>query len=139
MPDQSRALVSWLRLARVFVKVDHASVEELRQWDLSVAQFDVLNHVGRREGLTQQELADHLLVTKGNICQLLDRMEARGLLERRPDGRANRLYLTEQGRALRARTVPAHEALIDTLFSPLSPGEQTQLHTLLRKLDRSLA
>jgi len=95
------AIPAWLRLARVFQKVDRATVDLLRQWDLSVAQFDVLVQVGNAEGLTQQQLADRLLVTKGNVCQLLDRMEERGLLVRQQEGRANHLYLTEKGKDIR--------------------------------------
>jgi DNA-binding MarR family transcriptional regulator len=132
------ALLAWLRLARVFSKVDRASAEHLRGWQLSPAQFDVLAHVGAAEGLTQQELADRLLVTKGNIAQLLDRMECAGLLERHQDGRANRLYLTARGRTLYAAAVPAHEAVIAALLRGLSAEEQAQLHTLLRKLDRAM-
>jgi DNA-binding MarR family transcriptional regulator len=65
-------------------------------------------------------------------------MEKRGLIERRPEGRTNRLYLTEEGRYLFAEVVPGHEALIDERLSVLSKEEQRQLSAILRKLDRSL-
>jgi DNA-binding MarR family transcriptional regulator len=135
---RSPAVQAWLRLARVFLKVDHASVERLRCWGLNPAQLDVLAHVGAAEGQTQQELADGLLVTKSNVCQLLDRMETSGWLVRREDGRANRLYLTDAGRRLFAEVIPAHEGLIAQQFEALSPEEQVQLLGLLRKLDRAL-
>ena len=131
-------LLAWLRLARVFQKVERDSGEHLRGWDLSVAQFDVLAHVGAGEGMTQRELADALLVTKGNVCQLLDRMEDRGLISRRQEGRAKRLFLTDAGRRLFAEVVPAHEAVIAEQFSVLSEGEQERLHELLRKIDKAL-
>jgi DNA-binding MarR family transcriptional regulator len=131
-------LLAWLRLMRVFQKVDRLSGERLRAWDLSVGQFDVLAHVGAAEGIVQQELADSLLVTKGNVCQLLDRMEGRGLILRRREGRNNRIFLTEEGRRLFDEVVPAHEALIAERFSALSRAEQERLHELLRKLDRAL-
>src|SRR5579864_7785341 len=85
-----RSLLIWLRLARVYQKVDHASAERLRAWDLSVAQFDALAQIRAAEGLMQQELADRLLVTKGNISQLIDRLAARGLIRRQQEGRASR-------------------------------------------------
>ena len=132
-------LLAWLRLARIFQKVERNSGEHLRGWDLNVAQFDVLAHVGASEGMTQQELADSLLVTKGNVCQLLDRMEGRGWISRRQQGRANRLFLTDAGRRLFDEVVPAHEALIAGRFSVLSEGEQVRLHELLRKLDKALS
>ena len=134
------AVLAWMRLARIYQKIDRATADHLRADDLSVAQFDVLARVGAREGLSQTELAHALLVTKGNVCQLLDRMEARGLIERRPasTGRGNRIYLTEHGRCLNRTAVPAQEALIAARFGGLTPAERSQLHALLRKLDRSL-
>jgi DNA-binding MarR family transcriptional regulator len=130
--------LGWLRLMRVFQKIDRVSGEHLRAWDLSVAQFDVLAHVGASEAMTQQELADSLLVTKGNVCQLLDKLEGRGLISRQQEGRVNRLFLTEEGRRLFDEVVPAHEAVIADRFSVLSEEEQTRLYELLRKFDRAL-
>jgi DNA-binding MarR family transcriptional regulator len=131
-------LLAWLRLARVFQKVERGSGEHLSGWDLSVAQFDVLAHVGAAEGIVQQELADSLLVTKGNVCQLLDKMEDRGLISRHQEGRVNRLFLTDEGRRLFDEVVPAQEAMIADRFSVLSEKEQARLHELLQKLDRAL-
>jgi DNA-binding MarR family transcriptional regulator len=132
------ALLAWLRMARVFAKIDRASSDEMRCRGLSLAQFDVLAHVGAREGVTQQELADALLVTKGNVCQLLDRMERSGLILRQQDGRSNRLFPTDEGRKLFNAVVPSHEDRIVDQFAALTAEEQTQLLELLRKLDRAL-
>lgn len=130
--------MAWLRLARVYQKVDRGSAEHLRKWDLSVAQFDVIAQVGSAEGLVQQELADRLLVTKGNISQLLDRLERRGLICRCQEGRTQRLSLSAAGRALYELVVPEQERYIASQLSTLSPEEQRLLHDLLQKLDRSL-
>ena len=132
------AVLAWLRLVRVFSRVDHATQERLRDWDLNVAQLDVLAHVGAAEGISQQALADALLVSKGNVCQLLNRMERGALIARCPEGRTNCLYLTEEGRRLYERVVPAHECQLDALFSPLSLQEQRLLLRLLHKLERGL-
>jgi DNA-binding MarR family transcriptional regulator len=131
-------VLAWLRLARAFHKISHCSEEQMRCKGLTMAQFDVLAHVGVAQGLTQQELADSLLVTKGNVCQLLDRMEKSDLIERRSEGRANRLFLTDAGQQLFDRIVPEHEDVIASKFEGLTPDEQTQLLSLLRKLDQSL-
>lgn len=132
-------LLAWLRLARVFQKIERAATDQLRSRGLSLPQFDVLALVTAREGLTQQDLATALLVTKGNVCQLLDRMERSDLLERRQDGRANRLFLTDAGRALFGDALPAHQALIAEQLSALDSEQQVQLLGLLRTLDRSLS
>ena len=130
--------MAWMRLMRVYHKVNRGSAEHLKGWGLSVAQFDVLARVGAEEGIKQQEVADSLLVTKGNVCQLLDKMEGRGLISRRREGRINRLFLTAEGRRLYGEAVPAQEAMVSERLSVLSATEQAQLHELLRKLDRAL-
>ncbi len=132
-------VVTWLRLTRTYQKIHQTAAAQVRPFGLTLAQFDVLAHVSAAEGLPQQDLADALLVTKGNVCQLVDRLEQRGLIARRQDGRVNRLYLTEAGRALVAEVIPAHEAAIAARFEALPPGDQAQLHDLLRRLDRALA
>jgi DNA-binding MarR family transcriptional regulator len=133
-------VLAWLRLMRVFQKIDGASARHFQGWDpkLSTAQFDVLAQIGAHEGITQQELAESLFVTKGNISQLLDRMERLELVKRCQEGRSNTLFLTEQGRRMFAELVPTQEALIAKLLAPLGHDEQTQLLALLRKLDQAL-
>ena len=130
--------IAWLRLARVYQKIDHRSAETMRKHCLSVSRFDVLNHAGTPEGRTQQDLAKSLLVTKGNITQLIDAMEKEGLLERRRDGRTKRIYLTGEGKCTRERLVALQESEIAADLSALDEEEMQTLIRLLRKLDRSL-
>jgi DNA-binding MarR family transcriptional regulator len=131
-------VLAWLRLARVHQKVERVAMEHLRPWDLSVPQFDILAHVGATEGLTQQDLAAARLTTKGNLSQLLDHMEQRGLVRRVRDGRVKRVSLTEAGRRLFADVVPAHEAVIAAQFSAVSPEDTERLLAALRSLDHAL-
>ncbi len=133
-----RALTAWLRLARVYQKVDHASAERLRAWDLSVAQFDALTQIRAAEGLMQCDLAGRLLVTKGNISQLLDRLEARGLIVRHKEGRASRLYLTDAGRTLMDEVTPSQETFIAGQFGAIPADDLRALLAALRRLDRAL-
>jgi DNA-binding MarR family transcriptional regulator len=135
-PDLS--VVAWLRLVRVFQKVHQRSMDQFRQDGLSAGQFDLLALIGVAEGATQQEVADALLVTKSNVCLLLDRMEAAGLVERRQQGRAKHLYLTAAGRALHDRVVPEHEQRIAEWMAALTPDEQAELSSMLRKVDHAL-
>ena len=139
------AVLAWLRLARVFQKIDTRSEQFFRahelntdQFKLNTAHFDILAQVGAARGMTQQELADALLVTKGNISQLLSKLEQAGMITRRQEGRTNCLSLTKQGEALFQLVVPQQEALIADLLAPLSDDEQRELLRLLRKLDHGI-
>jgi DNA-binding MarR family transcriptional regulator len=109
-----------LRLARAGQKLDRATAGHLRTYGLNNAQFDVLARVGTAEGIGQKDLGASLVVTKGNVTHLVDIMELRGLLERRPEGRVKRLYLTLEGRELFDQVVPAHEDFVAEIFSALS-------------------
>lgn len=132
------AVLAWLRLARVYQKIEAHSGRLFRRHRLNSAQFDVIAHVGAASGLSQQELADALLVTKGNVSQLLRKLEERGLVERRQDGRSNCLSLSGQAKELFDIVVPAQEQLISAMLDPLSLDEQQELLRLLRKLDRAI-
>ena len=133
------AVRAWVRMLRLSQKVQPALVKKLRGLGLNPAEFDILDTLAAREGLTQQELADALLVTKGNMTYHLCRMAERGLVYRRAQGRKNRLYLTGEGWRLLEEALPEHEALIDEHFSGLSVEECAQLADLLGKLERSQA
>lgn len=128
----------WIRIARIRRKYERAATEQLRECGLSLAQFDLLTTLSTCEGTTQQALAKQLLVTQGNITQLLDKLEQRGLLTRQQEGRTNCLQITEQGRQLLATVLPAHTTWNAQQFSGLSIEEQRQLLRLLQKLERTM-
>lgn len=129
----------WIRLMRVYQQIDKRTAEIMKKYRLSVSRFDVLVHAGVRDGRTQQELADAMFVTKGNICQLLDGMEAEDLLYRRRKGRTNHIFLTEDGRDRRQQAMAEQLQAIDTAMSVLTEEEQEILNKLLRKIDKNLA
>ncbi|HVP17843.1 MAG TPA: MarR family transcriptional regulator [Spirochaetia bacterium] len=129
-----RAVAAWLRLARFVNSQGHLLGALLRDHKLSEAQFDVIAQIGVSEGLTQKELADRLVVTQGNVTQLLQKLERQGLVERPPSGRCNRLRLTAAGRRIRDATVPVHERAIAGLFRGLTDSELEMLSRLLRRI-----
>ncbi|HWA41901.1 MAG TPA: MarR family transcriptional regulator [Hypericibacter adhaerens] len=72
-----------------------------RSLGLTRAQWSVLAHLKRNEGLRQAAVADTLELEPITLVRLLDRLEAAGWVERRPDPtdrRARQLFLTEKAR-----------------------------------------
>ena len=138
---RNSGLMAWLYMMRTFNKIERRSGEQLGQFDLTRAQFEVLAHLSKHAGISQQALSERLLVTKGNVCGLISRMEGRGLVVRCADAddrRLNLLHLTEAGKSLAGEVIPLHEEFIQEQMAGLSEAEQRSLHTLLRRLDRSL-
>lgn len=132
--EERLGLMLWFRLSRLYNQSVRESNQHLRAWNLSAAQFDILVQVGTHERLSQQELADKLLVTKGNITQLLSKMEDMGIMIREQQWKTKYLALTEQGKELYQEVVPRQEQFQASQFSALSSEEKKQLLELLRKL-----
>jgi DNA-binding MarR family transcriptional regulator len=109
---------------------------------MTLAQYDVLMTLCHGNGITQQELAERLLVTKANVVGLIDRVSAAGWVERRPDPedrRVNRLYLTDAGRKLATKAQPSQYALVKKIFGKLTEAELRQMHALLGRLDSAFS
>lgn len=131
------AVRTWIDLQHFSARVQRRLSASLRRHGLNYGLFGVLMVTGAAEGLTQQDLADRLGLTKANVSQLLDRLEAAGLARRVPDGRAYALYLTDASRTLLAEVVPEQEQLIAAQFAALSPSEQLLLQGLIGRITHS--
>jgi DNA-binding MarR family transcriptional regulator len=133
---------TWAQLVRTTIRLERRLEQALEVHGLSIAQFDILATLGLEQGITQQELAERLLVTKGNICGMIDRMEGNGWVERRPDcadRRINRLFLTRRGQHRLAQAMPSQQAMARQILGALTPSELQTLHQLLGRLDEQAA
>src|SRR6476646_4172381 len=83
-PEQLR-LDLWMQLVRTFSRMQRSIVQALAAQDVTLPQFDLLATLRFNDGVTQQELAERLLVTKGNVCGLIDRLEKLGWVQRKAD------------------------------------------------------
>lgn len=111
---------------------------------LGEGDFDVLATL-RRQGapfaLTPGELVERTLVTSGAVSKRVDRLEARGLVERRPsetDGRSRSVVLTRRGRAVIDVAMADHVANEARLLAGLDAEERRALGDLLGRLAASL-
>ncbi|MGG2025625.1 MarR family transcriptional regulator [Gottfriedia sp. S16(2024)] len=134
--SKNLAVLLWFRLARFYLKNVRESNNQLKKWGLTTAQFDVIVHVGRNKRLTQQELADKLVVTKGNVTHLLKKMEELQWIKREVEWKNKYLSLTEIGQKMYEEIVPTQDEFQQAQFSKLTEEEQLQLLTLLRKLNK---
>lgn len=132
---------TWLHMNHITYTVQRRLSKHLEHYDLTLAQFGVLAHLYAAPNISQQELANRLLVTKGNIVGLLNRLESRKLVKRGldpEDGRTHMVSLTLQGAALASQVVPEHEALVAECIGSIASEDQRTLHQLLHALDRAL-
>jgi MarR family transcriptional regulator for hemolysin len=91
--------------------------------------------------LSQSEIADLLEIEKASAGRLIDRMEAKGWLQRRDDAndrRINRLHLTPEAERLHAAIWPIAEATVDAALGDLSGEERRQLTGLMTRVKSKL-
>ncbi|MFJ8415846.1 MarR family winged helix-turn-helix transcriptional regulator [Bacillus paramycoides] len=132
--EDTLGLLLWFRLSRFYNKSIRETNQHLKKWNVSAAQFDVLVQIGGHDRLTQQELGNKLFVTKGNVTQLLNKMEQLEWIGREQEGTTKYISLTEKGRALYEEIVPPQETFQAEQFHNLNIEEQNQLLKLLKKL-----
>ncbi|MCJ2047444.1 MarR family transcriptional regulator [Methylobacterium sp. J-078] len=126
----------WFRFIRLNRRVTAAMAGELRGLGLSIPQFDALSTLTEREGMTQQDLAARLYVTKGNVSGLIDRLVEAGLVERRPipgDRRSHALHLTPAGADLATRGIAAQKAYVARTLGQLPDGDIADFERLVLK------
>lgn len=128
------------RLDRVRGHVDRELDRVFAEHELTRPNFEVLVTLARLEddgGVTQRQLMDALGLTSGTVSVRIDRLVEQALVERHRDPRSRRsvlIALTERGRELFERVVPAHLANEARLLSALSDEDRRLLEELLRKL-----
>lgn len=134
-----RAYVKLLRAARAVV----ARVEPgLANAGLTLTQLGVLEAVLHKGPLTQRELSRKVLTSAGNMTDVIDKLERRGLVarSRKPgDRRAVRVELTAEGRRGIEALFPRHAGEIAAAMGGLTLAELQQLSMLLRKLGLAAA
>jgi len=140
MPDRQDADRSqrvWFRLIRLEARMQAAVGERLREIGLSIPQCDVLTTLTEREGVSQQELAARLYVTKGNISGLIDRLAEARLVERRStaaDRRQHAIYLTEGGRSIAERAIAVQRRWIASTLGRMAEPDLEALEAKLVEL-----
>jgi DNA-binding MarR family transcriptional regulator len=109
---------------------------------LTYPQYLVFMVLWEADGITVKALGDKLFLDSGTITPLVKRLEARGLLRRQRDDedeRLVRIFLTDEGRALRAKALSVPLAVSTALGGSPEAGAALRegLHRLRERLDAS--
>lgn len=132
---------NWIAVARVHALWKKVFTEALAPLGIQLAHYDVLANVFHVPGLTQQQLAEKLLVGRSAMSMLLPELERRALIERRgdeADRRVRRLWLTPEGEALTRQAMAVHVARIESMMTVLSDEECGTIGELMRRVAKAL-
>ena len=127
----------WVIMSRAHAAIAaHASADVARH-GLTLAEFGILEALYHRGPMLLGEVQRRSLVSSGGITFLVDRLTAKGLVERRTceaDRRARYAALTPAGAELVARIFPQHAALLTQIMEGLTVDEQGTAADLMRSL-----
>lgn len=135
-PATDAATEAWTLLSRVMMSRKGHMLETAAAFELSPPQMWALRHLEPGRPLPMSALAELLHCDNSNVTGIVDRLESRGLVERRPaahDRRVKHLVVTEAGAAVRDR-VGERMSTPPPGFERLTADEQRRLAALLRKL-----
>lgn len=115
----------------LFRASDHALKEHI---GLTASQQAVLFFLMRRDGAPISTIADELRMGKSSLTGLVDRMENRGLVQRRQsasDGRSVEVYIEDAGRRIAEATLPGVKYINAALLDPFSTEERAVIGRFL--------
>ncbi|GAB9259071.1 MarR family winged helix-turn-helix transcriptional regulator [Ligilactobacillus animalis] len=128
----NRESLIFMRISQLQRQLLANSAEVLQQAGITNAQYDILNHLYNHAGCTQKELATTLIVTKGNITQIITKMEKLELITRKQVGKTKQLFVAERGSKLYSMVTPKLEAAHAEALAGLNSNDQKQLLKLLK-------
>ncbi len=129
----------WLVLWKTTRAVEVRATRSIEALGLCGSDFGVLEALLHKGPLPVNVLGRKVLLTSGSITTAVDRLEQRGLVERRPDAedrRARVVHLTPEGRKLIRKAFAGHTADMERAVDVLAPRERLTLVGLLKKLGR---
>lgn len=110
-------------------------------YNITIEQFSLIMFLWHKDGVNQQELADHSLKEKTTVLRLIDNLENSGYIQRRKDPndrRNNLVFLTDSGRTLRDALIATVEINSDKVFNGFNAEEKETLEMLLSKMYENL-
>ncbi|MFH2090904.1 MAG: MarR family transcriptional regulator [Pseudomonadota bacterium] len=113
----------------------------LSPYDLTVEQMHLLKNMSVESGLTQKALGQLVIKTPANLTRILDRLEIKTLIVRKPDSRDRRAYLvflTDKGMDLVQQVHATFQRFSNQLLLGITPEMQKTVRTCLKTMVKNI-
>jgi DNA-binding MarR family transcriptional regulator len=139
IPREKEGLRLWLRIVSCSQMVEQEVRNMLREkFDTTLPRFELLSALDRvPDGLSMGELSSWLMVTKGNVTGIAERLSEDGFIKRNPtptDRRSFCVTLTPKGKKLYKEIEQEYETLLDKLFAGVSLDDSDMFTGVLAKV-----
>lgn len=118
-------------------RLRHASSASLERWDITPAQARALRVLRKHGEMRLNHLSEHLRIAPRSTTEVVDALEERKLVERRPDPtdrRATLVTLTTKGAEISDEIAKARRGDADRTFGALDPEDRRDLARILQAL-----
>ncbi|WP_420127110.1 MarR family winged helix-turn-helix transcriptional regulator [Longimicrobium sp.] len=135
--DTAAALKLWVVLNRAHRAIGERARRQIERMGLRPTEFGVLEALYHKGPLTLGQVGERVLVTSGSVTPVVDKLERRGLVQRRissEDRRVCYAELTDAGRELVGGIFPAHAEEIRGTMEGLTTEEKRIATSFLRRL-----
>jgi MarR family transcriptional regulator, lower aerobic nicotinate degradation pathway regulator len=112
-------------------------MEECKAFDLTPVQYAALIAIHTHPGIDATRLSAVIAFDRSTLGNVIERLEAKKLIERKPssdDKRVKLLYLTKAGAALLRDITPSVDRAQARMLQPLKPADRKTLMALLEQL-----
>lgn len=127
-------------LSRAHRAIAEHTRRDMERHGLGPTEFGVLEALYHKGPMLVGEVGSRILLTSGSTTYVVDKLEQRGLVRRRPcesDRRALYVELTHEGEALIGRIFPDHAKAVEAAMAGLTLAEQRTATKLLKRLGTS--
>jgi len=135
--EQSLALKLFTVLARTHNTLMEIDRRDIRHYGLNQTEFAVLELLYHKGPHPLQQIGEKILITSGSITYVINKLEKKGLLERKPceeDRRIVYATLTDQGRIFLSEIFPKHAEALTNAFQGLTTEEKQLAIELVKKI-----
>ncbi|SHK40206.1 MarR family winged helix-turn-helix transcriptional regulator [Desulforamulus aeronauticus] len=122
-------------------KMKNEFLQNLKPYDVTPEQWALLNRLWEEEGISSKELAELTCKDQPNIARILDKLEKKELIFRRPNPSDNRsflLYLTDRGRELEEKLIPLALSTLEKALEGIEKEQVEELKLLLNRIYANL-
>ena len=117
-------------------------MEQLKDTGLTLGQPKVLDYLKDHDGASQKEIAAGCLIEAGSLTSILNRMEEKGLIERKMlngNRRTIHIFMTESGKKNQKLVEETFEKIEETALNNISEEEQKVFMEIFHRIYRNLA
>ena len=121
--------------------VQKALLEQLKDTGLTIGQPKILDYLKDHDGSNQKEIARACFLEAGSLTIILNKMEEKGLIERRTlngNRRSFHIFLTEEGRKKQQLVADAFLEIEEKALSNISEKEYEQFISVYQKIYSNL-